>query len=85
MFSTDYDFDEAPTGNDLLAEIGLDSGAIQDVIDDDLAMRCPDRDTVLPPRRIADFTSETPLERAIHDAFGGDPLTVTAALAVGME
>ena len=63
MFSTDYDFEEAPTGSDLLSEIGLDPNAIQDIVDDDRAMRCPD------PR----------------DAAGGDPLTVTVALAVGME
>ena len=67
MFRTDYDFEEALTGSDVLAEIGLDPRAIQDVIDDDRARRCPDRDTVLPPRRIADFTTEPPLERAIRE------------------
>ena len=66
MFRNDYDFEETLTGSDLLTEIGLDPRAIQDIIDDDRARRCPDRDTVLPPRRIADFTTETPLERTIR-------------------
>ena len=42
MSGTDYDFEEALTGSDLLAEIGLNPGAIQDVTDDDLARHCPD-------------------------------------------
>ena len=63
MFPIDYDFDQAPTVSNVLAEIGLHPGAVRDVIDDDRARRCPD------PR----------------DAGGGDPLTVTAALAAGTE
>ena len=42
MFPTDFDFDQAPTVSDVLAEIGLDPGAVRDVIDDDRARRCPD-------------------------------------------
>ena len=43
MSGIDFDFEEAPTGSDVLAEIGLDPGAIQDIIDDDRARRCPDQ------------------------------------------
>ena len=42
MSGIDFDFEEALTGSELLTEIGLDPGAIQDVIDDDNARRCPD-------------------------------------------
>ena len=42
MFGTDYDLEDTLTGSDLLAEIGLHPGAVRDVIDDDLARRCPD-------------------------------------------
>ncbi len=42
MFPTDFDFEEALTGSDLLAEIGLQPGAVRDVIDDERARRCPD-------------------------------------------
>ncbi len=47
MFGTDYDLEETLTGSDLLAEIGLHPGAVQDVIDENHAIRCPDpRDAV---------------------------------------
>jgi len=42
MFPTDFDSEETLTGSDLLTEIGLNPGAVRDVIDDDRARRCPD-------------------------------------------
>ena len=45
MFDPDTHFD-VPTG-DLLAEIGIDLGAASEVIAEDRASRCPDRETVL--------------------------------------
>ena len=46
MFDPDIHPD-IPTG-ELLAEIGLDPRAVGEVIADDRAMRCPDRDQVRP-------------------------------------
>ncbi len=43
MSGIDFDIAETPTGSDVLAEIGLDPGAVQDVIEDDRARSCPDR------------------------------------------
>ena len=43
MLDRDIDLD-IPTGDELLAEIGLDPRSVRDVIEDDRAMRCPDRD-----------------------------------------
>ena len=43
MSGIDFDLEEALTGSDALAEIGLDPGAVQDVIEDDRARSCPDR------------------------------------------
>ncbi len=43
MSGIDFDIAETPTGSDVLAEIRLDPGAVQDVIDDDHARSCPDR------------------------------------------
>ena len=54
MFNPDFQLD-VPTGGDLLAEIGLDPRAISEVIEDDRAMRCPDRGAVFPERRFADL------------------------------
>ena len=45
MFNPDFNLD-VPTGADLLAEFGLDPQAISAVIEDDRAMRCPDRGAV---------------------------------------
>ena len=42
MSGIDFDFEEALGGSDLLTEIGLQPGAVQDVIDDDNTRRCPD-------------------------------------------
>ena len=42
MFGTDYDLEDTLTGSDLLAEIGLNPGAVRDVIDDERVRRCPD-------------------------------------------
>lgn len=42
MSGIDFDLEEALTGSEMLTEIGLHPGAIQDVIDDDTARRCPD-------------------------------------------
>ncbi len=45
MFDPDIHLD-LPTAGELLAEIGIDPQAVREVIEDDRAMRCPDRDTV---------------------------------------
>ena len=59
MFNPDFNLD-VPTGADLLAEFGLDPQAISAVIEDDRAMRCPDRGAVFPERRFADLFPATP-------------------------
>ena len=48
-FDPGYDF-EPPTGSALLAEIGVDRHTVREVSEDDRAIRCPDRDSVLPDR-----------------------------------
>ncbi len=53
MFASDLD--TAASGDDLLAELGLDRRAVHDAIEDDRARRRPDREAVFPPRSIADL------------------------------
>ena len=62
MFYIDPDF--PVTGEQVLAELGLDPRAISDAIEDDRARRCPDRDAVYPERRFADLDGESPFRRA---------------------
>ena len=66
MFNPDFQLD-VPTGGDLLTEIGLDPRAISEVIEDDRAMRCPDRGAVFPERRLADlFPGNVPTGGAVE-------------------
>ena len=57
-----------PSTSELLAEIGIDPAVIQEVIEDDRAVRCPDRDAVFPDRTIADLDTRTPFERGLPEA-----------------
>ncbi len=66
-FDPGYDF-EPPTGSALLAEIGVDQHTVREVSEDDRAIRCPDRDSVLPNRTVAVLGDRTPFEQALHEA-----------------
>ena len=66
-FNPGYDF-EPPTGSALLAEIGVDRHTVREVSEDDRAIRCPDRDSVLPDRPVAVLDDRTPFEQALHEA-----------------
>ena len=45
MFDLYHDYDPlTPAGGLLLAEIGIDPGAVRETLADDLARRCPDRE-----------------------------------------
>ena len=70
MFDTDIQFD-SPTGN-LLAEIGIDPAAVSEVIADDQAMRCPDRDQVRPDRATALLDVVVPHETGLREVAPAD-------------
>ncbi len=53
MFHPDHPLD-LPTG-ELLAELGIPSACVREVIAEDRALRCADREAVFPERRIADL------------------------------
>ena len=66
-FDPGYDF-EPPSGGALLAEIGIDRHTVREVSEDDRAIRCPDRDSVLSERTVAVLDDRTPFEQALHEA-----------------
>ena len=66
MFDPDIHID-IPTGT-LLAEIGIDPAAVCEVISHDRAMRCPDRDQVLPVRGTAFLDVAMPHESGLPEA-----------------
>ena len=53
-FDTGFDF-EAPLAGDMLAAIGIHPASVREVIAEDRALRCADREAVFPERRIADL------------------------------
>ena len=63
-----YSESDIPSTSELLAEIGIDPHVVQQVIEDDRAMRCPDRDSVLPDRTVTVLDARTPFERGLHEA-----------------
>ncbi len=71
MFRPDHSFN-LPTG-DLLAELGIDPLTVREVIDDDRAIRCPDRAAVFPAYGFASLTPEPPVDQGLHEPAPDEP------------
>ncbi len=65
MFDPEYAFD-APTGDTLLAEAGIDPAAVREVAEHDRAMRCPDRASLRSARPRAWFAIDMRSEGALR-------------------
>ena len=66
LFAFDPGFDfEPPSGAALFAEIGVDRHTVLEVFEDARAIRCPDRDSVLPDRPVAVLDTRAPFEQAV--------------------
>ena len=72
MFDPDIHPDLTGAGG-LLAEFGIDHQAVREVIADDRAMRCPDRDTVLRAGAAAIRDTAMPFEDVLHEAAPAEP------------
>ena len=72
MFDPDYSLD-LPTGNSLLTEIGIDPLTVREVIDDDRAIRCPERGAEFPAYGFASLAPEPLFGRALQDAAPDEP------------
>jgi len=53
-FDSGFDF-EAPLAGDMLAAIGLHPASVREVIAENRALRCADREAVFPERHLADL------------------------------
>ena len=69
MFHPDHDFG-ASSGADLLVEMGIDPNAVREVIEDERAIRCPDRGAVYPAYGFASLSPEPAFDHALHEAAG---------------
>ena len=67
MFHPDH-YDRAPGGGELLAELGIRPDVVRELVEDERAIRCPDRDSLLPDRPVAVLDTRTPFEVALHEA-----------------
>ena len=65
MFDLDHSLD-LPTG-DLLAELGIDQMAVREVIDDERAIRCPERAAVYPEYGFASLLPEPAPGPGLHE------------------
>ena len=67
MFYSDIHHDLTGAGG-VLAEAGIDCRIVQEVLADDRAMRCPDRDTVLRGGAAAIRDTAMPVEDDLREA-----------------
>ena len=67
MFHPEFRFC-APTGGDLLAEIGVDRQTVREIAEDERAIRCPDRGAVCPEHGFASLYPEPVFGHALHEA-----------------
>ena len=70
----------APTGGDLLAEIGVDRHTIREIAEDERAMRCPDRGAVYPAYGFASLSPEPAFGHALHEAAPSEPWDPASSL-----
>ena len=67
MFHPEFRF-RAPTGGDLLAEIGVDRHTVREVTEDERAIRCPERGAAYSEHGFANLSPEPDFPHALHEA-----------------
>ena len=72
MFHPEFRFD-VPTGGDLLAELNVRHTTVRELVDDERAIRCPDRGAVYPEHSFANLVPEPPPDHGLHEAGPGEP------------
>ena len=78
MFQSDHSPD-LPAGSLLLAELGIDPAAVREAIEDERAMRCPERPAVYPARSFAGLVPE-PAAGGLGEAAPDEPWDPAATL-----
>ena len=72
MFHPDFRLG-APHGRDLLAEIGIRPATVDEIAEDERAIRCPDRGAVYPEYGFASLSPESPAEHGLREAGPDEP------------
>ena len=63
----------APSGGDLLTELGIDPVTVSELAEDDRAIRCPDRGAAFPERSFASLFPELPPDHGFHEPGHDEP------------
>ena len=71
MFHPDLDFD-APSGVALLAELGVRRETVREVVEDERAIRCPERSPAWPAYGFASLAPEPPFLQGLHEPAPAD-------------
>ena len=79
MFHPEFRF-RAPTGDDLLAELGFDRHTVREIAEDERAIRCPHRGAVYPAYGFASLAPEPGLELVLQDAAPAEPWDPASSL-----
>ena len=79
MFDPEFAFD-IPTGSSLLAEVGIRPEHVREVVEDDRAIRCPDRGAAYPVHGFAGLAPDRSLDRGLHEAAPAQPWDPASSL-----
>ena len=79
MFHPELRF-HAPTGRDLLAELGVDRHTVREIAEDERAIRCPDRGAVYPAHGFASLFPEPALEPGMAEPAPSEPWDPASSL-----
>ena len=71
----------APTGGDLLTELGVRPELVREVIEDERAIRCPERGATFPAYGFASLYPEPSLDHALHEAAPAEPWDPPSSLS----
>ncbi len=80
MFHPDTSLD-LPLGCDLLAEIGVDRRTVREIVDDERAIRCPERGAVYPEHGFASLYPDPAFGHALHEAAPAEPWDPASSLS----
>ena len=62
-----------PSGGELFAELGISPDLVSELVEDNRAIRCPERGAVYPAYGFASLAPEPPLEPGLHEAGPDEP------------
>ena len=79
MFHPDHSLD-LPTGDSLLEELGIHPNTVRETIEDDRAIRCPERSAVYPAYGFASLSPEPTFGLALQDAAPAEPWDPASSL-----